>query len=650
MNFDIIIIALWGVCIIFSWIGYGSLIENSLYSIKNRRAGLWLRSGWGLSFTIFIGGILNLLNLIKPLVLIIYIFIGIGIYLYQLIKYENINRPRLLNNWKSISSPKNVIFLIIIMCLLLLRYLGALYSIHFNWHDDFHAYIAYPIKMIQTGSLGEDPFSYRRLASLSGMSFLHTLTLSVGTINNLKLIDSGIGSILICGLIFDFKKYLKISNGWLLFVIVAFLLIPPATGNISSVLTGTVLFLTMFQSILFINNNKFKYSLNNTVLLSFVIAGLASLKSTFIIPTALTIVSIFILSIFSRNANKIRKVFIFMLIPIISFILLLPWMISNFNSNGSMLYPIFGRGYHGSTYGTWEQYSENFSILGTIKWIPTILTNPYMLLITILVLLLIFRKKFLFTRFWFPIVLFISLVGTTIIIITQTGGYGWDRYSWPFLMSVLLFILILFYQYKYNLNSLNIMIKLFITIILIGNIFFIKGGQLSNYLNNQITAIQNINKNEPIIEIDKGVEYNQIDQSEYLQYINMQYFVPENEILLTRLRYPFLLNFKRNKIFLLDYPGGSSPPPGIPSFQGSKKLVNYLRGVGIRYIAYSYNSQANFKFEDLNNRLSGDNKSLAKMEALHTFDFQDNLIVLGDKYKRIYDDGEIFVLDLNKLI
>ena len=98
MNFDIIIIALWGVCIIFSWIGYGSLIENSLFSVKNRRAGLWLRSGWGLSFTIFIGGILNLLNLIKPLVLIIYIFIGIGIYLYQLIKYENINRPRLLNN------------------------------------------------------------------------------------------------------------------------------------------------------------------------------------------------------------------------------------------------------------------------------------------------------------------------------------------------------------------------------------------------------------------------------------------------------------------------------------------------------------------------------------------------------------------------
>ena len=39
---------------------------------------------------------------------------------------------------------------------------------------------------------------------------------------------------------------------------------------------------------------------------------------------------------------------------------------------------------------------------------------------------------------------------------------------------------------------------------------------------------------------------------------------------------------------------------------------------------------------------------LAKMEAMHTFDFQDNLSILGDNYKRIYDDGEIFVLDLDK--
>lgn len=647
MNIDIIIIALWGMCIIFSWIGYGTLIENLLFSVKNRRAGIWLRSGWGLSITIIFGGILNLVNLIKPPVLIIYIFVGIGIYLYQLLKYKNINRFRLPNSWKSTSNPLNIIFMLII-ALLLLRYLSALYSIHFNWHDDFHAYIAYPIKMIQTGSLGEDPFSYRRLLSLSGMSFLHTLTLSIGKINNLKLIDSGIGSILICGLIMDFKKYLKISIGWLFIIILVFLLIVPYGGNLTSVLTGTVLFLTMFQTILFINNNKYQYSFKNALLLSIIIAGLASLKSTFIIPTALIMASIFILSIFNRNPIKIKQIFAFLLIPFLSIMLLLPWMISNFNSNGSMLYPIFGRGYHGSTYGTWEQSSGNFSILGTIKWIPTILTNPYILIISILVLFLIFRKKIFFTRFWFPIVLFITLLSTIILIITQTGGYGWDRYSWPFLMSVLLFLLIVFYQYKYNLNSINILVKSVITIIVLAVVFIVNGNELLIYLNNQITIIKNINQNEPIKEIDGGIEYNQIDQQEYIQYKKMQDFVPENEILLTRLRYPFLLDFQRNKILLLDYPGGSSPPPGIPSFQGSIKLVNYLRDANIRYIAYSYNSQANFKYEDLNSRLTGYN-SLVKMEAKHTFDFQNNLNILGDKYKRIYDDGEIFVLDLNIL-
>ena len=380
--------------------------------------------------------------------------------------------------------------------------------------------------------------------------------------------------------------------------------------------------------------------------MSVIVAGLASLKSTFIIPSVVIISFIFILFVFSRNSNKVRQIFIFAMIPILSFILLLPWMICNYKSNGTMLYPIFGRGYHGSIYGNWENSFENFSILGTIRWFPAILSNSFIILITILLLIVIFRKDVSFKMFWLPLISYVTLLCTVVIIITQTEGYGWDRYSWPYSVSIFLFLLVIVLQKEYHPFGLNIMIKSIVVITVAMNIFGSNGNKLATYLHDQLTTIKNIDKNMYIEEVNRETKYNVIDKSEYLRYKKMQYIVPINEIILTRLRYPFLLDFSRNVIFIADYPGGSSPPHGMPAFQGSIKLANYLNNNNIRYVAYSYKSEANFKFEDLKGRLSGG--SLIRTEAKHTFDFQKNLSELGNTYKKIYDDGEIFVLDLNK--
>ena len=125
----------------------------------------------------------------------------------------------------------------------------------------------------------------------------------------------------------------------------------------------------------------------------------------------------------------------------------------------------------------------------------------------------------------------------------------------------------------------------------------------------------------------------------------MQQSIPEGKTMLARVRDPFLFDFKRNKIFIADEPGLSSPPPGIPFFKGPEALADYFLSKSIRYIAYSYTYPPGFHTRNL---LDSPHHILIRTQIKHTVDFQDNLDKLGNTRKRIYDDGEIFVLDLLK--
>ena len=52
--------------------------------------------------------------------------------------------------------------------------------------------------------------------------------------------------------------------------------------------------------------------------------------------------------------------------------------------------------------------------------------------------------------------------------------------------------------------------------------------------------------------------------------------------------------------------------------------------------------------EKLTRRLSGEFNVWYRSTAANAFAFQDRLLVLGDRYTPIYDDGQTFVLDLAK--
>ena len=161
-----------------------------------------------------------------------------------------------------------------------------------------------------------------------------------------------------------------------------------------------------------------------------------------------------------------------------------------------------------------------------------------------------------------------------------------------------------------------------------------KPGQYNNYLGNLASGLRNL----PLVTLDEREKYSKMLDS-----------VPEGEIVLTRLDKPFLMNFKKHTIWIADWPGGASLPPGMPSFKGEEALADYLVSQSIRYVAYSYANEANFPKKSLGGRLiiSPDVSLWLQNEALNTFEFQESLQKLGETRKRIYDDGENFVIDLS---
>jgi len=124
----------------------------------------------------------------------------------------------------------------------------------------------------------------------------------------------------------------------------------------------------------------------------------------------------------------------------------------------------------------------------------------------------------------------------------------------------------------------------------------------------------------------------------------VQQAIPPGGTVLTRLERPFLLDFRRNPIFIEDWPGWASLPPGIPFFKGSEALSSFFTSHSIRYVAYDYATEAGFRKE-----LHGatyDKDSFRGISTQLLFDFHSNLRELCDTRERVYDDGSTIVVDL----
>jgi hypothetical protein len=127
----------------------------------------------------------------------------------------------------------------------------------------------------------------------------------------------------------------------------------------------------------------------------------------------------------------------------------------------------------------------------------------------------------------------------------------------------------------------------------------------------------------------------------------MQNAVPPGRLLLVRLEDPFLLDFRRNPVWVMDHPGLCGPPPGPPQSATVAAWVPYLRSAGVAYVAYDYATAAGEPAQLDAAFLSVNGPSYYQEHiSAAAAEVQSVLLGLSKSVPPIYDDGTRDVVPL----
>jgi len=628
----------WGIWIVISFIGWGTAINRLLF--PQHRVDWGQRAAWGIAWSVIFGGLLNVTWTISQAAILIYICSGA---LYGIIDAWR-NKASLANKLNQLikacqSNKFLAVGTFIALLLAFWQYAGCVYSYTFSMADDYQAYFVFPQKMLQLGSLGTDPFSERRLvSSLGGQSFLQALSFSVLDERTGYLIDPGCALLVMLGLIIEYCQRKTISKTATLAIAIGLLSFNPVRLNTSGVLIPVCLLFALFNVL----EGELLKATNipkNAAIVGLLVAAICALKST-LIPTCILFFTFSYFFYIIGTQTKHKAIYEFCLAAILLCLFVLPWSISLYQSSGTLLYPILGKGFHGSVYG------------GSVKLANSVIDSKAAINLKLkLIFGILYILAVLGIRFWIigiskkPIARetavsnFISSVIGTAIIAFATANTDSYRYAYPqLLVMYAVFILIIVENIEQNKLSIKFKKIASLSAVVLSVLVAIKSHRY-NDLRSYKETINNISlgvNNVPLVTLEEREKYAKMLDS-----------VPQKSRVLTRLDNTFLMNFKKHTIWIADFPGGASLPPGMPSFKGEEALADYLVSHSIRYVAYSYANEANFPRNVLEPILIPSPNKWVENQALNAFEFQDSLQKLGKTRKRIYDDGQNFVIDLS---
>lgn len=627
---------LWGGVILLSLIGWGGALRWAFF--RHEQLDWGLKAAWGMAFSVCLGGVLNLVGAISRGLVLCFLGLGLASFVADCLRRRKQRLP------SASRSPWTTAVLAAALLLAVFRYAAAVSNPQqerrvspavFNIHDDFQGYFVFPVKMLETGSMGADPFNERRLtASLGGQSFLHALVLSVLSPQNLHLLDPGVALLVAVGLLLGLFRQFgtpPIAAALILFCAV---LLPAPTGNISALLTGLTLFLGLARTLCwegFAGSRLWK----RAMLLAFLAAGTCALKSNLIPAVGL----FFAFSYGFRWAGdgwRRETLKECLLAAWLTVLFLLPWMVSMYQSGGTLLFPLLGRGYHATSYPGFFLPGPAWTIADWVRVYARNLAAAPIAAVLVLALATIAQRHDPESRPQYTVLaLLLAALAGTAALVGALEGIDIYRYSFAFVVpAVLLGATLLLSEPKASIENRRRPGTMLAALLSLGLLLFSARAEAKTMFRDYAAGVRFGQRGKPMLPEGTDEEYKRL-----------QLGVPAGETILARLAYPFLLDFRRNRVLVPDWPGGASPPPGMPLSQGSEALADYLLGHSIRYVAYSYASEANYP-KTLAVRLGPESHPLTRATTARTFTFQNYVSELGATRRRLYDDGTDFVLDL----
>ncbi|HEX4406920.1 MAG TPA: hypothetical protein VH560_18910, partial [Polyangia bacterium] len=328
--------------ILASFVAWGAVFSLALG--RRERRGWGFHGTVGMGVTLFVGGLLSLVHLVS--VASIVAFLGLGVFAWGYLAARLGETPRPIAWLRGLVDHKRwpLFFfgfvLVVFGVSVGLQYLGSVTFPTFNTWDDNMAYREFARQFLDTGTLRES-FSYRRIATYGGQSYLQALVLALSDRDRLHLVDNGLCAVLMFGLAIGYRT----SNAWArrIAVLGGGLLaatLPHTPANLGSELSGVVFFLAIFR---LFDDEGFETAdpRSNALLAGLLAAGVCTLRQNYLAPAVLLIGFVYG-GLYLWPGERTRRAWTGQAVETFGamVVFLLPWMLLALVTVGTPLYPL----------------------------------------------------------------------------------------------------------------------------------------------------------------------------------------------------------------------------------------------------------------------------------------------------------------------
>ena len=585
-------VLLWSLVIFASFWGYGEALRRALKRPEFDDLGWGLTAAWGMAVTLAIGGFLMMLSLAKAPILTGVVLLGAALGLYFVSEFLTLTpaskkpskkqktvagrRGRVydaadlkkaeLSGVGQISYPILVSHIVLWSVAILAFASSVAWPHQIDPNDDWIAYLMYPEKILQTGTL-IDPFSLRRIAALGGQSFLQAIVMIVGEPENGHLLDRGFGALLLLGLMLQATRDVP-KNLWIIRFIIIFTSTAVAVPRIhtGSHLLGFCLLLALVITFSRLLNIQ-KWSLSACIPVAMVLAGASTLRPMFAMVGGGLIVFYFVLSSFQpAERNRMAAWLSLLAIGGLTFTLIIPYMILSWKSSGTPMFPF------SSGYGNSQMMFGGLKETGWVNWAAALkfISFPEIAAMAVgLVVVGILQEKQRLLGIAAALSGF-GMVFLSAFKMSAADVYDVYRYTFPLVAFPLFWILA---RATATIRKRWSYIGPAMAGVAGSLVLAVHFPSIASEFRAEVLSL-------PIQMEGFKFQVAQLEPS----YRQLQNLVPAGEKIFTIVDAPYLLDFERNPIDNIDSIGGASLPPGMPFEQGPDALKRYFLSLGYRYI------------------------------------------------------------------
>lgn len=513
-----------------------------------------------------------------------------------------------------------------------------------NPYDDQLGYLAFVKRVLDCGDLIE-PFSFRRVSAYGGQTMLQALAALRGDVAAIDLLDRGIFQWISALVLLDLCRRRALHIGMQVALLAFLFTLWDMNLNSAAIWTGFAAFVGAYS---FASREDLEPRVS--MLVTFGLCAFAcTLRQNYLLPAGLFALLIAIFHLRGRKqelsswkaAWTAERMTIALSVAVAAAIVL-PYLVATFRACGTFLYPVF----LGTGNPTMPLRPTGGTVLGELEFFVQVAFSSEPIKIWwVLVPLMLVVKDTRARKPW-PALLIACAIGFLFMIhsFLLSDSYNLWRYGFAY-MTGMVMVFFIEVATRVPLGKPSTSPGFGLPMVAV---FLVWVALVAHFVESRSWMIKRFQNTAQ--DFETALDLGTIKYDPRVEGIpDLQRTVPEGEKIAALIDDPWVLDYRRNRIFNLDLPGVSATGSGLPSFTTPEHWRSYFTHEGIRYLIFAEDGQSTWLYRRLGWvwRIYGDDE-LYRYIAAHMVDTIDAFNALAKTSRVLGHHDGMYMIDLGE--